>query len=189
MTICAAEILIKTSPALNAKRSLKNGKLKNNTVTAVKKLRISESSPMIFPVLSIRKGFSTDEELSVYDLLFKDDLSKSDIKAIKKIAVDLLTQIKNKIATLDHWRDKEDTRSAVNNLIRDSLFISLPQSYDDQSINRYTGLIYEHVYNRYPAIAHIVTNYVNMTWLIAKTGRINILPGYFITSQSRTNSF
>ena len=101
----------------------------------------------------VREGFSTDEELSVYDLLFKDDLSKNDIKAIKKIAVDLLTQIKDKIATLDHWRDKEDTRSAVNNLIRDSLFVSLPESYDDQSINRYTGLIYEHVYNRYPAIA------------------------------------
>ena len=101
----------------------------------------------------IRKGFNTDEELSVYDLLFKDDLSKNDIKAIKKIAVDLLTQIKDKIATLDHWRDKEDTRSAVNNLIRDSLFVSLPESYDDQSINRYTGSIYEHVYNRYPAIA------------------------------------
>ena len=38
-------------------------------------------------------------------------------------------------------------------IIRDSLFVSLPQSYDDQSINRYTDLIYEHVYNRYPAIA------------------------------------
>ena len=100
----------------------------------------------------ILEGFNTDEELSVYDLLFKDDLSKNDIKAIKKIAVDLLTQIKDKIATLDHWRDKEDTRSVVNNLIRDSLFVSLPESYDDQSINRYTGSIYEHVYNRYPAI-------------------------------------
>ena len=29
----------------------------------------------------------------------------------------------------------------------------LPQSYDDLSINRYTDLIYEHVYNRYSTIA------------------------------------
>ena len=28
----------------------------------------------------------------------------------------------------------------------------LPQSYDDLSINRYTDLIYEHVYNRYLTI-------------------------------------
>ena len=101
----------------------------------------------------IREGFSTDEELSVYDLLFKNDLSKNDIKAIKKIAVELLAQIKEKIAELDHWRDKSDTQAIVSTLIRDSLFVSLPQSYDDQSINRYTGLIYEHVYNRYPAVA------------------------------------
>ncbi len=100
----------------------------------------------------IREGFSSDEELSVYDLLFKDNLSKNDIKAIKKISVDLLSKIKEKIAELDHWRDKSDTQAIVSNLIRDSLFISLPQSYDDQSINRYTSLIYEHVYNRYPAI-------------------------------------
>ena len=101
----------------------------------------------------IREGFSTDEELSVYDLLFKDDLSKNDIKAIKKIAVDLLSQIKEKIAELDHWRDKADTQAIISTLIRDSLFVSLPQSYDDQSINHYTSRIYEHIYNRYPAIA------------------------------------
>ncbi|MBO7327756.1 MAG: hypothetical protein J6W00_03170 [Lentisphaeria bacterium] len=56
-------------------------------------------------------------------------------------------------AELDHWRDKSDTQAIVSTLIRDSLFVSLPQSYDDQCINRYTDLIYEHVYNRYPAIA------------------------------------
>ena len=54
--------------------------------------------------------------------------------------------------SLDHWRDKPTTQAVVSNLIRDSLFVSLPQSYDDQSINRYTCLIYEHVYNRYPVV-------------------------------------
>ena len=101
----------------------------------------------------IREGFTSDEELSVYDLLFKDSLSAKDIKKIKEISIELLAKVKEKISELDHWRDKEDTRSAVSNLIRDSLFVSLPQSYDDQSINQYTGLIYEHVYNRYPAVA------------------------------------
>ena len=49
----------------------------------------------------VREGFSTDEELSVYDLLLKDDLSKNDIKAIKKIAVELLAQIKEKIEAIE----------------------------------------------------------------------------------------
>ena len=101
----------------------------------------------------IREGFNTDEELSVYDLLFKDDLTKNDIREIKKLSVELLAKIKDKIAALDHWRDKPATQAVVSNLIRDELYVSLPQSYDAQSIIRYTNLIYEHVYNRYPAIA------------------------------------
>ena len=100
----------------------------------------------------IREGFTSDEELSVYDLLFKDSLSAKDIKKIKEISVELLAKIKEQIAKLDHWRDKPSTQAVVNNLIRQALFVSLPQSYDEQSISQYTNLIYEHVYNRYPAV-------------------------------------
>ena len=38
----------------------------------------------------VREGFSSDEEPSIYDLLFSDNLSKSDIIKITKMAVDLL---------------------------------------------------------------------------------------------------
>ena len=44
----------------------------------------------------VREGFSNDEELSMYDLLFKDDLTQNDIKKIKEVAVDLLQKIKPK---------------------------------------------------------------------------------------------
>ena len=49
----------------------------------------------------VREGFSSDEELSLYDLLFNENLSKEDIKAIKKVAVDLLEKIKGRIAELE----------------------------------------------------------------------------------------
>lgn len=42
----------------------------------------------------VREGFSSDEELSLYDMLFSENLSKEDIKAIKKVAVDLLDKVK-----------------------------------------------------------------------------------------------
>lgn len=42
----------------------------------------------------VREGFTSDEELSLYDMLFSDNLTKEDIKAIKKVAVDLLAKIK-----------------------------------------------------------------------------------------------
>ena len=43
----------------------------------------------------VREGFSNDEELSIYDLLFSENLSKADIKKIKELSVDLLQKLKN----------------------------------------------------------------------------------------------
>lgn len=99
----------------------------------------------------VREGFSSDEELSVYDLLFSDNLNAQDIKKIKEVAKDLLKKIKDKIAELDHWTDKQETKAEVDNLIRDTLWAELPESYDDLSISKYRQKIYEYVYMRYPA--------------------------------------
>jgi len=100
----------------------------------------------------VREGFSSDEELSVYDMLFRDDLSKADIKKIKEVAVSLLAKVKEKIAQLDHWTDKQETRAMVDVLIRDTL-LELPESYSDESITYYRQQIYEYVYTRYPDVA------------------------------------
>ena len=69
----------------------------------------------------VREGFSSDEELSVYDLLFSENLTKQEIETIKKVSVDLLTKIKQQIAKLDHWTDKQETKAIVDNLIRNTL--------------------------------------------------------------------
>ena len=97
----------------------------------------------------VREGFESDEELSVYDLLFKDDLSKKDITTIKKVAVDLLAKIKERIAQLDHWTDKQETKAIVDNLIRDILWEELPESYDETKVSQCRQRIYEYVYTRY----------------------------------------
>jgi len=101
----------------------------------------------------VREGFESDEELSLYDLLFRDDLSKLDIDKIKQIAADLLKKIKSKIAELDHWTDKQETKAAVDNLIRDTLWDELPECYDEISISEYRQRIYEYVYTRYRDVA------------------------------------
>ena len=100
----------------------------------------------------VREGFSSDEELSLYDMLFRDDLSKADIKRIKEVAVSLLTRIKEKITELDHWTDKQETRAAVEVLIRDTL-LELPECYSDDSLMYYRQKIYEYVFTRYKDVA------------------------------------
>ncbi|MCD7883177.1 MAG: type I restriction endonuclease subunit R [Lachnospiraceae bacterium] len=101
----------------------------------------------------VREGFSSDEELSLYDLLFQDNLSRQDIKKLKEVAVDLLAKIKAKIAELDHWTDKQETKAAVDNLIRDVLWEELPESYDEIRISEYRRRIYEYVYLQYKEAA------------------------------------
>ena len=101
----------------------------------------------------VREGFSSDEELSLYDMLFREDLSKSDIKKIKEVSTSLLQKIKTKIAELDHWTDKQETKAIVDNLIRDTLWAELPECYDEISISEYRQRIYEYVYTRYRVAA------------------------------------
>ncbi len=101
----------------------------------------------------VREGFASDEELSLYDMLFREDLSKNDIKKLKEVAVTLLQKIKAKISELDHWTDKQETKAVVDNLIRDTLWAQLPECYDEVSISVYRQQIYEYVYTRYKEAA------------------------------------
>ncbi len=96
-----------------------------------------------------REGFTSDEELSLYDMLFRADLNKNDIKKLKGVAVTLLQKIKAKISEFDHWTDKQDTRAEIENLIRDTLWAELPVCYDEVSISDYRQKIYTYVYTRY----------------------------------------
>ena len=100
----------------------------------------------------VREGFSNDEELSIYDLLFSDTLSKSDIDKIKKVSIDLLQKIKERIAQMDHWTDKQETRAAVDIMIRDILYEEIPDSMFDR-LDSYRRAIYEHIYSHYKGAA------------------------------------
>ena len=108
-----------------------------------------------------REGFSSDEELSIYDLLFSENLSKSDIDKIKKMSKedkikkmskDLLKKIKERIAGMDHWTDKQETRAAVDVLIRNVLYEEIPDSMFDR-LEAYRKAIYEHIYTHYKQAA------------------------------------
>lgn len=101
----------------------------------------------------VKEGFSSDEELCLYDMLFRDDLSKSDIKKLKEAAVVLLDKIKERIKELDHWSDKQETKAQIDILIRDTLYDKLPEIYDENSIAQYRQRIYEHVYTNYKVVA------------------------------------
>ena len=101
----------------------------------------------------VREGFENDEYLSVYDILMKDDLSKEDIKKIKKVAVELLDKIKQQLTGMDHPFDKPNTKATIIITIRDVLWQELPESYSEDSITQYRDAVYNYVSQHYNGLA------------------------------------
>lgn len=97
----------------------------------------------------IREGFTNEEELYVYDILFKPELSKAEIKKIKEVSTELLNKIKTIIAVSDHWSDKQETRASVDIVIRDTLWDELPECYDDNNIDNCRDRISRYIYERF----------------------------------------
>ena len=101
----------------------------------------------------IREGFDNDEQLSMFDVLTKDNLSKEDIKKLKTVAKDLLKVIKEQLETMDHPFDKQETKAALIITIRDVLWQELPESYSDEAINFCRDAVYRYVSKRYSVVA------------------------------------
>ncbi len=104
---------------------------------------------------ALREGLD-EESLAIFDLLKKDDLSASDIKRIKAIAVDLLETLKAEKLRIDQWRDKEATRDAVQITIRNFLWsdkTGLPVAlYSEDDVNRKAEDVFRHVFRAYPKV-------------------------------------
>jgi type I restriction enzyme R subunit len=101
----------------------------------------------------IREGFENDEQLSLFDLLIKDNLSKADILKLKKVAKELLDKIKHLLAEMDHPFDKQETKAKLVNAIRDELWYNLPESYSDENMGHCREAVYEYFRQRYGNVA------------------------------------
>ena len=101
----------------------------------------------------IREGFTTDDELAIFDLLKRDNPNKADIKKLKGTATEMYSKITEAISRMDHWTDKDETTAEIQNLIRDILWRELPESYDEQQIEVCRGDVFEYVYTRFGYMA------------------------------------
>lgn len=104
---------------------------------------------------AIREGLD-EESLAIFDLLKKADLSASDIKRIKKVAVELLETLKAEKLKIDHWRDKESTRDGMHIAICDFLWneeTGLPVDiYTEDEVNQKAEDVFQHIYRAYPTV-------------------------------------
>ena len=98
----------------------------------------------------VREGFENDEELTIYDMLFKDNLSKQDIKKIKELSKSLLKKIKSLLAEMDSPFDKEATVATIQNEIRNTLWAELPDNCMND-FEKYRQNIFDYLKSIYSA--------------------------------------
>jgi len=97
----------------------------------------------------IREGLSSEEELTIFDLLTKPNmkLSKKEVKEVKKVAQSLLNKLKTDKFVLD-WSKKQQTRAAVQLTISEVLD-ELPEVYVKETYEQKCNQVYQYVYDTF----------------------------------------
>jgi len=97
---------------------------------------------------SIRENID-EETLAIYDLLRKDDLTKKDEEAVKKVAKETLEKLKSEKLKGSRWRESAQVSAQIRIIIRDSLLFLPQEQYPDEEIDIKTLDVYQHIYSNY----------------------------------------
>ncbi len=76
-------------------------------------------------VRAAEEGLS-EQELAMFDLLRKDNLTKTERDRIKEVCRSLYAHLTQVLASMDRWTEKEQTQSDVKVIILDELYQALP---------------------------------------------------------------
>lgn len=97
---------------------------------------------------AMREGLNP-ETLTLFDLLKKPDLSKTEIERLKDVSVTLLETLERRQDEIDDWRAKEATRDLMRQTIYDLLWndqTGLPESYSPEEVTIKSQAIFNYVY-------------------------------------------
>lgn len=90
----------------------------------------------------------TEEELALFDLLKKPDMTKAEAQQVKLASKNLLIKLIKEKLVLD-WRRKQQTRADVQFTIETVLDEMLPKSYPPDLYQQKCNTVYQHVYDSY----------------------------------------
>ena len=97
---------------------------------------------------AVEEGLSEDE-LALFDLLKKDDLGKADRDSVKQSSRELLAAIEARLAELDRFWEKEQTKAEMRVFILDEVFASLPTPpFTTEEKEAVADDVYDHVWQQ-----------------------------------------
>lgn len=91
----------------------------------------------------------TDSELALFDLLFKENISKTDRERLKQASKDLLASLTEVLARMQGWTQKAATQAEVRVFILDNLYASLPRPpFTEEETEEIASRVYDYVWQR-----------------------------------------
>jgi type I restriction enzyme R subunit len=97
---------------------------------------------------AVEEGLSEDQ-LALFDLVRRADLSKVDRERIKQASRELLAGVLAVIAPLDHWTEKEQTQAEVETYVLDQVYLALPEPpYTPDDKAQVAQLVYRHIWQQ-----------------------------------------
>jgi type I restriction enzyme R subunit len=90
-----------------------------------------------------------EDELALFDLLRKENISKTDRERLKQASKGLLESLIALLEPMESWTEKEQTQAEVKVFILDSLFGKLPDPpYGEEETEEIANRIYDYVWQR-----------------------------------------
>ena len=97
---------------------------------------------------AVREELS-EEELALFDLLLKENLTKNDRERVKDASRRLIAEVERVIAQLDQWTVKPQTQGVVESAVTDKVFELLPSpTFSDPEKTQLARTVYRHVWQR-----------------------------------------
>ena len=97
---------------------------------------------------SIEENLS-EPELALFDLLKKENLGKAERERIKQASRELMAAIQQRVAALDHFWEKEQTKADVEVFILDQVYSTLPSPpFSAEEKSAAAARVYAHVWQQ-----------------------------------------
>ncbi len=97
---------------------------------------------------AIEEGLN-ENELALFDLLYKENISKKDREILKHTSRGLLASLIELLKPMEQWTEKEQTQAEVKVFILDSLYEALPHPpYSSDETEVVAGRVYDYVWQR-----------------------------------------
>jgi type I restriction enzyme R subunit len=91
----------------------------------------------------------SDDEYALFQMLFKENISKADRERLKQASRSLLASLRDLLRPMPAWTENTSTQAEVKIFILDTLWRNLPRPpFSDQETEALAGRVYDYVWQR-----------------------------------------